>query len=359
MRSFVETVAKSEVDCDTNTGLYSPAGDNLGFAIGGQAKAFFSTNQFNVATKIVATELDINGNADISGTLASGYLNTQITHTSTDVTAANSNSTLRIGNTGAGNGVYNAIKFAANQQDMYIMAFNDQQQADRRLGFFLGSVAGDATTDERLSILGDGKVGIGNTDPSSALEVGDGSSTYVTIRNASAGDVSSGYNIKSGSTTTSSLYGNAAEGWTTVLSGGSLGFRVNNASSGFNPMNIDTSGRVTKPNQPCFSVAASYTNIPLATTTQVTLGTERFDVGSNLASNVFTAPVTGKYLFTYIFYFSSLDADHTTLDATIKTSNRQYQQTVQPSAFMNSDGNFSLTGSMICDMDANDTFFMN
>ena len=60
-----------------------------------------------------------------------------------------------------------------------------------------------------------------------------------------------------------------------------------------------------------------------------------------------------------IFYFSSLDADHTTLDATIKTSNTQYQQTVKPSAFLNADANFSLTGSMLCDMDANDTFFMN
>ena len=122
---------------------------------------------------------------------------------------------------------------------------------------------------------------------------------------------------------------------------------------------VDADGNITKPSQPCFSSGATTTNIPLATTTKVTLSSERFDVGSNVSSDTFTAPVTGKYLFTYIFYFSSLDADHTTLDATIKTSNTQYQQTVKPSAFLNSDANFSLTGSMICDMDANDTFFMN
>ena len=122
---------------------------------------------------------------------------------------------------------------------------------------------------------------------------------------------------------------------------------------------VDADGNITKPSQPCFSAGATTTNIPLATTTKVTLSSERFDVGSNVSSDTFTAPVTGKYLFTYIFYFSSLDADHTTLDATIKTSNTQYQQTVKPSAFLNSDANFSLTGSMICDMDANDTFFMN
>ena len=55
---------------DTNTGIYSPSSDNLGFAIGGQSRAFMSANQFNVAAKIVATELDCNGNADVSGTLA-------------------------------------------------------------------------------------------------------------------------------------------------------------------------------------------------------------------------------------------------------------------------------------------------
>ena len=122
---------------------------------------------------------------------------------------------------------------------------------------------------------------------------------------------------------------------------------------------VDADGNITKPSQPCFSAGATTTNIPLATTTKVTLSSERFDVGSNVSSDTFTAPVTGKYLFTYIFYFSSLDADHTTLDATIKTSNTQYQQTVKPSAFLNADANFSLTGSMLCDMDANDTFFMN
>jgi hypothetical protein len=94
-----------------------------------------------------------------------------MTHTETNVTAANSNETLVLGNAGSGDGVYNAIKFAGNQQDMYIMSFNDNTIADRRLGFFLGSVAGDAVADERLSIRGDGKVGIGDSGPSYQLDV--------------------------------------------------------------------------------------------------------------------------------------------------------------------------------------------
>lgn len=39
---------------DTNTGLYRSASDNLGFAIGGTAAAFFSTTQFNVTPKIIS-----------------------------------------------------------------------------------------------------------------------------------------------------------------------------------------------------------------------------------------------------------------------------------------------------------------
>ena len=73
------------------------------------------------------------------------------------------------------------------------------------------------------------------------------------------------------------------------------------------------------------------------------------------ASNTFTAPVTGNYYLSYHFYLTSLDADHTALDVKIVTSNKTYAVTYKPSVFMNSDGNFSVTGSQVCDMDASDT----
>ena len=95
---------------------------------------------------------------------------------------------MNIANSGSGNGVYNAIKFAANQQDMYIMSFNNSAQAARRIGFFLGSVAGDAVADGRLSILGDGKVGVGTNAPTELLEVF--SETASTAIEVSAGKAS-------------------------------------------------------------------------------------------------------------------------------------------------------------------------
>ena len=146
-----------------------------------------------------------------------------------------------------------------------------------------------------------------------ALTIGDGESNYVTINNASSGDVSSGYNIKSGSTTTTSLYGNAGEGWTTLMSGGSLGFRVNNASSGFNPMNIDTSGRVSMPYQPCFCVVnpngvfPNSTTEPFGKTGNGGTGayTLRMNVGSHFSATTgrFTAPIAGNYYFSFSAMF--------------------------------------------------------
>ena len=115
--------------------------------------------------------IDSSGNVGIGTSNPDTRLQVQTTHTSTDVTAANSNSTLNLGNAGSGNSVYNAIKFSGNQQDMYIMSFNNTAQANRRMGFFLGSVAGDATTDERLSITGSGNVGIGTSSPNDKVDI--------------------------------------------------------------------------------------------------------------------------------------------------------------------------------------------
>jgi hypothetical protein len=130
-----------------------------------------STGASPLSTASARLTISAVGNVGIGTVNPGGKLHVQTSHTATDVTAANSNETLVLGNSGTGNGVYNAIKFGGNQQDMYIMSFNNNQSYDRRMGFFLGSVAGDAVADERLSILGNGNVGIGTTGPLYPLHI--------------------------------------------------------------------------------------------------------------------------------------------------------------------------------------------
>lgn len=136
---------------DTNTGLYSPSADNLGFAIGGTARAFMSNTQLNVNAKIVATELDINGNADISGTLA-----------------VSDSVTVLIADGGADNEYAMQIK-------------NQEATDDRSYGLLIH--AGSTNTDRALVIndhdgttplfyvAGNGFVGIGTTNPEYQLDV--------------------------------------------------------------------------------------------------------------------------------------------------------------------------------------------
>jgi len=168
--AWIRADSSTSTEATANSGLrFAHAGVNHGVLYHrGSDDAFLYFDNITNETRFI---INSSGNLGIGTNNPGAKLDIQTSHSSTDVTAANSNSTLRIGNSATGNGIYNAIKFAANQQDMYIMSFNNNQQADRRLGFFLGSVAGDATTDERLSIRGNGNVGIGTTNPTQKLEV--------------------------------------------------------------------------------------------------------------------------------------------------------------------------------------------
>ena len=56
---------------DPNTGLYSVAGDNIGFAIGGSARAFMSATQFNMTGNVVASGNIVIGDNAYIGTTSS------------------------------------------------------------------------------------------------------------------------------------------------------------------------------------------------------------------------------------------------------------------------------------------------
>lgn len=120
---------------------------------------------------------------------------------------------------------------------------------------------------------------------------------------------------------------------------------------------IDADGNTTFPKQPAFQVnkgSNTQANFAVGSDVLVTFGTERFDVGSNFASNTFTAPVTGKYVFSVLLRVDSLDIDSNYYIPFIETSNHRYRFITAPK-FSSDPAYYSFTLTCLADMDANDT----
>jgi len=122
-------------------------------------------------------------------------------------------------------------------------------------------------------------------------------------------------------------------------------------------MRIDHKGRVTKPTQPAFlaqpssqqdNIAADGNNVTVA------LGTERFDVGSNFSSNVFTAPVTGKYLLCANLYLVNIDSAINYMQLTLNTSNRLYYFAFDTGSTDADPNRMTFQVNVLADMDASD-----
>ena len=132
----------------------------------------------------------------------------------------------------------------------------------------------------------------------------------------------------------------------------SMSFTTNTAVG----MTLDSSGHVTKPKQPAFQVVpASNQTIEDDTQEVVIWGTERFDVGSNFANNVFTAPVTGKYAMNVLFYLRNLDTDMNQIAGELLTSNKAYYFQFDTDGIDATMGYQTQNINVIADMDAGDT----
>jgi hypothetical protein len=125
-----------------------------------------------------------------------------------------------------------------------------------------------------------------------------------------------------------------------------------------NVMSVATSGEINYPLQPAFF---AYLNTAVLNVTgdgteyTIIYDTEVFDQNSdfNLGTSVFTAPVTGRY---HIDVSSSLIGGTvmTTVICRITTSNNVFRFTLPTNAGLTSAA--SAAGSVLCDMDAADTF---
>lgn len=120
----------------------------------------------------------------------------------------------------------------------------------------------------------------------------------------------------------------------------------------------DANGHVTMPLQPSFLVQPTsiQENIAYNTWTTVIFGTERYDTNGDFASNVFTAPVTGKYILTTNLDMRNIDDDVAAIYVVFNSSNRTYYAVWDIQDVADGDlGQWSLGLSSVVDMDASDT----
>jgi len=124
-------------------------------------------------------------------------------------------------------------------------------------------------------------------------------------------------------------------------------------------MAFDETGAIIKPLQPAFSVhpTSQQSNLALDTDVTVVWGTEVFDQNADFASNTFTAPVTGKYLLTYMIGLVSIDSASNYYRTRLITSNRNYDDIFDPD-FGQDAPYWWVKGSHVVDMDASDTAYI-
>lgn len=124
---------------------------------------------------------------------------------------------------------------------------------------------------------------------------------------------------------------------------------------------IDENGHVTKPLQSAFlALNDGSDSITNATETTIALDTEIFDVNGDVSSNTFTAPVTGKYFLSAMVRLDAGSSSNTRFNRVylrLNASNRS-PQFEMGQVYTDEDDRMGVTGSIVLDMDANDTVVM-
>jgi hypothetical protein len=125
---------------------------------------------------------------------------------------------------------------------------------------------------------------------------------------------------------------------------------------------VDSSGAVTMPLQPAFSVNKGGTaqeDIAVGADVTITFDTERFDNNADfdLGANSFTAPVTGKYMLSLSIRLENVDSAAPYYIPMIITSNAVYRFIFDPD-FGQDAAYWNVAFSVLADMDASDTAYV-
>ncbi len=130
-------------------------------------------------------------------------------------------------------------------------------------------------------------------------------------------------------------------------------------------LTVDSTGRMTNGVQPAFHAYVNSTILNVTgnnTNYQVVFNTETYDQNSNYnnATGLFTAPVTGRYLFTYTLYVTGL-VNHAQYFTQLVTTSLTYTLCdIQPNAnILTSATNLSIAScTIVVAMTAGDTAFV-
>lgn len=293
------------------------------------------------STLTLAGNADFNGNLDVDGTTDLDTTNVVGAFTVTgDVTLNDGSPNLRLKDTDTNRFVDLLYGTRVSTIRNTMASGEDIDTVEPSMVF---SFKDDSETRTAMTIDHDGQVGIGTASPSELLDVYSGSTNA---------------RIQVQTNNSSSV---PAIEFRNTAAGSQIGMPANVNAMTFTTadnerMRIDSSGHVTKSAQPAFQAVPASNQNNIATGTDVTIifGTERFDVGSNFASNTFTAPVTGKYYLDVQLRVEYIDTAANYYQLKIQTTNHTYVMTLDP--------NFSadmlygpMSISIVADMDANDT----
>jgi len=326
----------ADVKISELTALTSPSGgEELVVNASGTTKKITIDNLFNqdidVTGKVTADALDVSGNVGIGNT-ASGF-NAQADNLSVGTGSGANGITIYSGNDSSGN-IFFADGTSGDDPTRGGINYN---HADNSISFRVND-------SPKMSIDSSGK-----TTFKGEIDLATGANKKISWRDADDTFRAGIQAVTSGGQmiATSSANDFALRSQSNMLF---------SAGGNIERMRIDAAGIVTKPYQPAFSVYKSLAqnNIPTATDTVITWGTEVYDVGSNFASNTFTAPVTGKYFLNTGIRVDSMDAVHY-YNFYINTSNRRYMDIHDYSRLTADPTYWSFSMTAIVDMDAGDT----
>ena len=117
-------------------------------------------------------------------------------------------------------------------------------------------------------------------------------------------------------------------------------------------MSFDATGAILKPLQPAFHAHTAAAQSFSSGNSDVAFATEIFDQNADYATPTFTAPVAGRYLFTYNLILTTVAG--TQIEAKLSTSNATFTRT-SGTDNNDGDGDYTIHNTVFCHMDASDT----